>query len=493
MAQTGLEKAALLILFAVIAFVIIVVFGYFLILGFGFASGSACFVSSNVRNFFYQDLCVVPQFFCLSSSLSNLGLVPPLLGCSTSTLNYDSQSSPAQTLGGITTALSTCWYQFGANQSLVVSAQPRLCSVLSINTNTNITFNNLTKYLEDSTFSSHISCTGYTPQQACPNYQQGFVCDTNTPTLCQKTELNYSICKTQPNYNNVYQGYVTTHIPLTGANPSASLNMSTELCEPSQGCYFNDSQQSCVNTTDNKIDACTQSYQNFCTKNPEGVYNCTVDYNPTIDSYQSPPSCLLTESVNPTAIENESYFNYLKPGLDLIYSYKNKTSGISNFSRINSSQSISHADLYLVYMNSFTNTRFPPATVSLPQECTPQTFFNNYPTNSIRDECTRAIIVYSGAVLGVGGTGDSGVIMGKVALASVAGGFATAACASNQPCNQYIIPPILNAISTALLTSSGLQQCAEGIFNYITTLGGLYTGSTSFLGRNQIYLCAETS
>ena len=39
MAQTGLEEATLLILFAVIAFVIIVVFGYFLILGFGFASG----------------------------------------------------------------------------------------------------------------------------------------------------------------------------------------------------------------------------------------------------------------------------------------------------------------------------------------------------------------------------------------------------------------------------------------------------------------------
>lgn len=518
MAETGGEYTVFWIAFAIMAFVIIAVFAYFLLFGFGFSDSSLCYASSGLRNFINTGLCVT-NLACLSSTLNSLGLVPPLYGCSPATSAY-SGSDTTSAFAGITTALSTCWYQYGGDQGwAVVQDQAPICSEISLNLNSNITFYNFTKYLNATAYSTTPSCVGHTAQQACPNYGEGYTCDTQQPNLCELSTNNYFRCEDSANYNPG-PGQIT-NIPLNTPNKAttAANNMSGYLCSE-VGCSFDTQADSgvgaCVNATGSSS-ACTQYYLNFCSQNPPsqqgfGKYNCSVVYNSVTDSFYAPAGCTLTENINPGVTSNMTFYNYLQPGINLFMTWYNKTSGSYEYVRSGGgtqailrsngtygsvtspnaiNRSLSHAQLYILFLNSLAGTRFVPSTISLPPECASFTYLNNYP-GSCYDYCARAAVFYYALYKGAGRR------LGVTTVSALAGaglvtGATTAACASNSGCNQYILQPgyndLTNVISTGLFTTSGLSQCVSCISGYLSNLGS----HPAVLGENEMYMCAVVS
>ncbi|MCL5009899.1 MAG: hypothetical protein M1433_02910 [Candidatus Parvarchaeota archaeon] len=491
MAETAGEEFAFIVLAVIFIFVIVLVFSYFLLFGFGFTDASTCYLSSQVTNFFYNGLCIT-QYFCISSSLAQTIGTPPLLGCSPSTQTYSSGSSSAQIFSGTLSSLAECWYQYGANEGLdVLYKNPGLCGVININVGQNLTISNLTQYMQSTAFTTQVSCVNHTAQQACPNYQEGFTCNLQSPTTCIASSDNYFSCKKQSGYVGTYSGYSLATLPLestTTDNTAANL-MGAYLCQASQGCSFNPSVGECTNLT-GQASSCTQSYTNFCVKGADNAYTCTVNYDSTTQSYVAPPSCTLSEPVNNDSTVNISYFDYLSPGVNMIYSYRNQTSGESSLVLPNSTKSISHAQLYILYLNAFTNSRLQPQWINLPPECTPEAFLNNYPTRGIQYECSRALAAYGPALLKLSYGNNPGVIgLGGSAVL----GYLYGRCSSNSFCNQYIATTATQYVSTAILTTTGLSQCANSLFDAITQAPSeLGLTNSNFLGRNQIYVCVVT-
>ena len=492
MAETAGESFAFIILFVIFIFVIVLVFAYFLLFGFGFTNSSSCYISSQISNFFYQNLCLT-NFFCISSTLTNLGIAPPLLGCSPALQAYSASSTSGQAFSGLTDAMSNCWYQYGGAGNLVVLPNsPGLCSVISLNLDQNVTFYNLTQYMRGVVYTKQVSCINHTAQQSCPNYQQGFSCDTSQPTECTLYTNNYFDCVGQQGYSPVYSGYQLQSIPLYNPNvaTTADNNVSAYLC--STGCSLDTSTLNCVNAT-GQIGNCVKSYTNFCQKNLSGVYNCNVAYESSSDSFLPPQGCTLTEAVNTNSTINITYADYLAPGTNTIFTYKNKTSGLSESVNPNSNLSINKAQLYVLFLNSLVGSRMPPNQISLPSECAPANWYNNYPASGIEYECTRALAAYSAlGVKSAYGSIRPGII---TTSATISAGYLFGRCASNQQCNDYIDTPAINAFSTAALTTSGLSQCASSLLTFFETLPSYVEGkyNENFLGRNQMYICAVVS
>ncbi len=495
MAETAGENFVFIILFVIFIFVIVLVFAYFLLFGFGFTNATSCYGSSQVTNFFYNDLCI-SKFFCISTTIQALVGAPPLIGCSPATQTYTSSSTTGQLFSGVADALGTCWYQYGANSGLdVLYNSPALCSVIGVSfgNQKNLTFYNLTQYLKSVALSQQISCLNHTAEQSCANYQSaanpdGFSCDTTTPTQCTAPSYDYFSCEYQQGYNPTGAGYALQNIFLnsTTAVTTAANNLSAYLCDPTQGCYFNKATLSCTNST-GQVGSCTQTFNDFCAQTPYGYTNCTVQYDSNTGDYRPPNLCTLTEPVNNNSVVNVSYFDYLAPGVNLLYSYKNKTSGQSENVGVYSNISINNAELYVVYLNSFANSALPPATVSMPPECFQQTWLNNYPTTGIEYQCSEALAVYGAAI-------GTPALTGNPSIVTLAGagavGYLYGRCQSNTLCNQYVDTSATKAITTALYTTSGLQGCVTSLEDYFSQLAGT---APNLLGRNQMYVCAVTS
>ncbi len=525
MAETAGETVIFLVLSVIFILVIVLVFAYFLLFGFGFSNASTCYGSSQIRNFFYNSLCVT-QYFCIADTLEGLGVLPPLLGCSPLAQSYGATSTTGQIFSGVTLDLAQCWYQYGASSNLnVIDGNGQLCGVINVDTNQNITIKDLTNYLQTSTYAQKISCINHTAVQSCPGFapnpNQNWSCDLSDSAYCQLTTFNYFQCQDQRGYVPTPQGYQLDNIFLDNPNTKTNAldNLTGALCQSAFGCYFNTATGNCTNTSSNmqlaikSSNSCFQSFQDFCKTYPNGNQNCTVAYDPTDDFFTQPQGCTLTEPVKPTSVVNISYADYLSPGTNLIFSYKNKTatSGANQTGYLLSpyaNLSISHSQLYFVYLNTFAGTPYPPNLVGLPSECAPVSFFNNYPNSAIQDQCTRALISYGiiGAAAGLKenliSTPKGVMILGG----TFAAGYAYGVCESNQFCNRVIDGSINNAASVSLITTTGLGQCLSSIGTWIDQQGTSFLNSFSqvftgqnavqnlnFLGRNQLYVCAVTS
>jgi hypothetical protein len=490
MAETPGESFIFIVLAVIFIVVIVAIAGYLLLVGVNLSNSSICYVSSEFTNFYYNGLCV-SNFFCLSSTLKTLGITPPLFGCTTSAAGYGPGSQPSQVFSTVATDLTSCWNQYGANQGLtVLTTSPATCSAVDVNINQNITINNLTDYLEKNAYTTEVSCLNHTAIQSCSNpltssNPGGYSCDLSDPSLCEATSLSYFNCRSQSGYSPFTQGYATKYIPLYGSKPpTAAMNLSSYICEASQGCSFNTTLRTC-STPSGNINSCTDLFTNFCNGN-----NCTVGYDGTTDSYEAPSSCVLTEPVKSTSIINQSYADYLKPGDNVIFSYKNVSNpSDSGFVFPNSNKSINKAQIYIVYLNSLVGTRFPPSSISLPSECEPATFLNNYPTAGIKYECSRAVVSAIGAKLLA--PSNPGLVAG-VALA----GFGSAECFNNSICKDDVAPNALTytaKLAKASLYATGIEQCAQSLFYFFDSLPQqIGISKPNFLGRNLIYICAVT-
>ena len=490
MAETPGESFIFIVLAVIFIVVIVAIAGYLLLVGVNLSNSSICYVSSEFTNFYYNGLCV-SNFFCLSSTLKTLGITPPLFGCTTSAAGYGPGSQPSQVFSTVATDLTSCWNQYGANQGLtVLTTSPATCSAVDVNINQNITINNLTDYLEKNAYTTEVSCLNHTAIQSCSDPLTssnlgGYSCDLSDPSLCEATSLSYFNCRSQSGYSPVTQGYTIKYIPLYGSKPpTAAMNLSSYLCEASQGCSFNTTLRTC-STPSGNTNSCTDLYTNFCNGN-----NCTVGYDGTTDSYEAPSSCVLTEPVKSTSIINQSYADYLKPGDNVIFSYKNVSNpSDSGFVFPNSNKSINKAQIYIVYLNSLVGTRFPPSSISLPSECEPATFLNNYPTAGIKYECSRAVVSAIGAKLLA--PSNPGLVAG-VALA----GFGSAECFNNSICKDDVAPNALKytaKLAEASLYATGIEQCAQSLFYFFDSLPQqIGISKPNFLGRNLIYICAVT-
>ena len=490
MAETPGESFIFIVLAVIFIVVIVAIAGYLLLVGVNLSNSSICYVSSEFTNFYYNGLCV-SNFFCLSSTLKTLGITPPLFGCTTSAAGYGPGSQPSQVFSTVATDLTSCWNQYGANQGLtVLTTSPATCSAVDVNINQNITINNLTDYLEKNAYTTEVSCLNHTAIQSCSNpltssNPGGYSCDLSDPSLCEATSLSYFNCRSQSGYSPFTQGYATKYIPLYGSKPpTAAMNLSSYICEASQGCSFNTTLRTC-STPSGNINSCTDLFTNFCNGN-----NCTVGYDGTTDSYEAPSSCVLTEPVISTSIINQSYADYLKPGDNVIFSYKNVSNpSDSGFVFPNSNKSINKAQIYIVYLNSLVGTRFPPSSISLPSECEPATFLNNYPTAGIKYECSRAVVSAIGAKLLA--PSNPGLVAG-VALA----GFGSAECFNNSICKDDVAPNALTytaKLAKASLYATGIEQCAQSLFYFFDSLPQqIGISKPNFLGRNLIYICAVT-
>ena len=490
MAETPGESFIFIVLAVIFIVVIVAIAGYLLLVGVNLSNSSICYVSSEFTNFYYNGLCV-SNFFCLSSTLKTLGITPPLFGCTTSAAGYGPGSKPSQVFSTVAADLTSCWNQYGANQGLtVLTTSPATCSAVDVNINQNITINNLTDYLEKNAYTTEVSCLNHTAIQSCSDPLTssnlgGYSCDLSDPSLCEATSLSYFNCRSQSGYSPVTQGYTIKYIPLYGSKPpTAAMNLSSYICEASQGCSFNTTLRTC-STPSGNINSCTDLFTNFCNGN-----NCTVGYDGTTDSYEAPSSCVLTEPVKSTSIINQSYADYLKPGDNVIFSYKNVSNpSDSGFVFPNSNKSINKAQIYIVYLNSLVGTRFPPSSISLPSECEPATFLNNYPTAGIKYECSRAVVSAIGAKLLA--PSNPGLVAG-VTLA----GFGSAECFNNSICKDDVAPNALTytaKLAKASLYATGIEQCAQSLFYFFDSLPQqIGISKPNFLGRNLIYICAVT-
>jgi hypothetical protein len=491
MAETPGESVIFIILAVVFIAVIVSIAGYLLLVGINLSNSGICYVSSEFTNFYYNGLCV-SKFFCLSSTLKSEGIAPPLFGCTTSTSAYGPSSQPSQVFSTVGTDLASCWNQYGAGQGLtVLTSSPATCSVVDVNINKNITINNLTNYLETDAYTTEVSCLDHTAVQSCSDpltstNLNGFSCDLSDPSICEAQSSNYFSCRSEPGYTAFTEGYNTTrYIPLYGPTPpTAAINLSSYLCEESQGCSFNTSLGTC-STISGSTASCTDLYTNFCKGN-----NCTVGYDYTTNSYEAPASCVLTEPVKSTSIINESYATYLRPGDNLIFSYKNiSNSSASGFVLPNSSKSINNAQIYLVYLNSLVGTRLPPVSISLPSECEPATFLNNYPSAGIEYECSRAVL--SGVAADAISPSNSGLIVG-----TALSGFGVAECYNNTVCKDDVAPNLASSAATitnTLLHATGIEQCARSLFYFFADLPQeIGIAKPNFLGRNLMYVCIVT-
>ncbi|MCW1301766.1 MAG: hypothetical protein OH316_01360 [Candidatus Parvarchaeota archaeon] len=494
MAETGGEAFVLMMLTVIVVVFIFYIFGQFLLLGFNFSSASLCYVSSNIRNYFYNDLCLT-QFFCISSFLSSMHLTPPMLGCSTTVSTYAGNYPTSAMFTGITNTLSTCFYQYGAfNHLSVFRYGPQICSVVNIRTDYNFSFYNFTKYLNSTTYTKVKSCIGYTASQACPHASEGFSCDSQAPTTCTMSESNYFTCKVNgSNYVPNYPNYNVVEMPLNASKGTlaADNNASLDLCVGSQGCTFNryaGENGLCENAT-GYSNVCTQYYTNFCNVSKN---TCYMNYDPVTDSVLPPPSCTLSEPVFSNATTNETYFDYFQPGVDLFFSYYNTSSGkkavaVNPLSKM---YDLQKSTLYVVYLNSMTGTRFPPVQIHLPSECVQGTFINNYPTTCY-DYCARSALVYGSALAGVAALNPGPML---VTGAFAAGAFSGAVFkeASGYGLISSSISQAALEEAGALFSLSGLPQCASCLLSSFTNPASVLSGA-SMLGRNIIYVCAVTS
>ncbi|MCL4391321.1 MAG: hypothetical protein M1284_00860 [Candidatus Parvarchaeota archaeon] len=489
MAETPGESFIFIVLAVIFIIVIVATAGYLLLVGVNLSNSGICYVSSEFTNFYYNGLCI-SNFFCLSSTLKTAGISPPLFGCTTAASAYGPGSTPSQIFSGVAIDTATCWNQYGANQGLTVLPNgPATCGVVDINTNQNLTINNLTSYLEGNAYTTEVSCLNHTAVQSCSDplsssNPNGYSCDLSDPSICEAQSSNYFQCSSSAGYS-FSSGYSKTYIPLNGSKaPTAALDLTSSLCEASQGCSFNNALGTCA-TPNGNTNSCTDLYKNFCNGN-----NCTVGYDSTTKSYEAPPSCTLTEAVKSTSIINESYATYLKPGDNMIFSFKNlSNSSQTKFVDPNSNKSINKAQIYIVYLNSLVGTRFPPSSISLPSECAPATFLNNYPTAGIEYECSRAVVSAVGAK--ILSPSNPGLIAG-VTLA----GFAGAECYNNSICKNDVAPNALVYTGKLLYSSlyaTGLEQCAQSLFYFFASLPQeIGISKPNFLGRNLIYICAVT-
>ncbi len=494
MPETPGENFIFIILSVIFMIFIIVIFASFLFLGVGFSNATTCYASSQVSNFFYNDLCF-SNFFCLSSTLQSYGINPPDFGCTTSSQTFSSGASTPSVFSGVATALSECWDQYGGSQGLTVSpGATRICSIISLDLNQNITFGNLTTYLQNTPFTTEVSCLNHTAAQACADpfsssNPNGFSCNFNNPSECISNNSDFFSCFDQPGYTSFTQGYSLTVVPLYSSTaPNTAYNdLPQYLCSASEGCSFNTSVGTCTNQ-DGATTGCSTPYTDFCAKNQSGDYVCSIGYDSVLNSYEVPNTCQITEPVKPTSVVNVSYFNYLRPGFTVNYSYKNKTSGSANAVPIDSNKSISKAQLYIVYLNSLVGTRFPPDKVTLPSECVQTSFVVNYPTSGIEYECSRAVTTYA---LLTRGLPSASLSFGSIAGAAASGiviGASSAGCKTNTFCNNYVLSNIPNLVGTTLFKTSGLEQCAGSIVGWFQQ--NLHVDSAAYLGMNQMYLCA---
>ncbi len=485
MAETPGESFLFIVLAVIFIVVIVSVAGYLLLVGVSLSNSGICYVSSEFTNFYYNGLCV-SNFFCLSSTLKSLGIAPPLFGCTTSTSAYGPGSSASQVFSSTATKLSSCWNEYGANQGFTVLPNgPATCGVVDIDSNQNLTINNLTQYLESNAYTTEVSCINHTAVQSCSNpisssNPSGFTCDFNDPSVCISSSSDYFKCSGTSGYS-----FTKSYINLSGTTyPNAADNMTSYLCEASQGCSFNKTLGTC-STISGSTASCTDLYTDFCSGN-----NCTVQYNGITASYSPPPSCTLTEPVKSTSIINQSYADFLKPGDNLLFSFRNISNPSQDgFVLPNSSKSINKAQLYIVYLNSLVGTRFPPSSISLPSECEPATFLNNYPTSGIEYECSRAVA--SGVAAYSLAPTDPGIIVGTSLV-----GFTGAECLNHSICKNDIapnIPDYVGKLAYSSVYATGLEQCAQSIFYFFDSLPQyLHVAKPDFLGRNLVYICAVT-
>lgn len=494
--KKGQETAGemfILMMFIVIGVVLIFyVFGQFLLLGFNFSSSSLCYVSSNIRNFFYNDLCLT-QFFCISSFLSSIHLTPPMLGCSTLVSTYTGNYPTSAMFTGIASTLSTCFYQYGAlNHLTVFRYGPQLCGVSNIHINQNFSVYNFTEFLNKTTYTTEKSCIGYNSSQACPHAAEGFSCDTQAPTTCIKTETNFFTCSVNgSSYVPTYPNYDLVTVPLnaTKGKLAADNNASIDLCVGSQGCSFDryaGTDGMCVNAT-GYSSSCTQSYTNFCDVSNN---SCSMNYDAITGSLLPPPSCTLSEPVFSNATTNVSYFDYFQPGVDMFFSYWNKSGGKNAvaINPLNKSIDLQNSTLYMVYLNSMTNTRFPPVEVNLPSECVHETFINNYPT-SCYTYCARATAIYGSLFVGTAAYNPGPMVIGGAFTAGALTGVVF------HYAGQYnlITPTVGQAIleeGGALYTLSGLPSCLSCIYQTFTGPVDTIFYGDNLLGRNILYVCA---
>ncbi len=501
MAETGGELVVFIILGVIFIGVILIVFSYVLIFGFTMSSSSLCYTSSMIRNFFFQDLCIpssnpiIHNFFCLSYTLANSGIEPPLIGCSTGIASYTSIYPQTYTFSQMSGAIASCFYKYGGYQNLsVLPDGPALCDVISVYTGKNFSFYNFTKFMQSETYTSQVNCINYTPQEACPNYQEGYVCDKDSPSLCERANSNYFTCLTQQGYSPIYPGYYLQSIPLNGSGFTAANNASSYLCDSTQGCYFNTTLAECTKPG-GSAQFCTQLYTNFC-KNTTTGWNCTMDYDPTTKSLVPPPSCIETEPAKSTAIQNISFMDYFMPGINLFFSFKNISTGKPGevVSAYNKTLDLQNATFYIVYLNTMTRTRFPPKVITLPPECAPLSWYNNYPANCF-DYCARAVAVY-GSILGSAGASDPGILTLGAAASAGAASYGYHYCSQSQLCST-VLPSAYNTISTLAFTTSGLGDCISCVSTSLKTAvqqAGAYLSldRLNFLGRNIVFVCAVT-
>ncbi|MGC8698869.1 MAG: hypothetical protein ACP5RE_01645 [Candidatus Acidifodinimicrobium sp.] len=494
MAETAGEMFVIMIVVIISVVFIFYIFGQFLLLGFNFSSSSLCYVSSNIRNFFYNDLCLT-QFFCISSFLSAIHLTPPMLGCSTLVSTYSGNYPVSSVFTGIASTLSTCFYQYGAfNHLTVFRYNPQLCGVSNININQNFSLYNFTEFLNNTKYTSEKSCMGYTASQACPHAAEGFSCDSQAPTTCIKTETNFFTCSVNgSNYVPTYPNYNLITVPLnaTKGTLAADNNASLDLCVGSQGCAFDryiGSNGLCVNAT-GYSSPCTQAYTNFCNASKN---SCSMDYDAVTGSLVPPPSCTLSEPVFSNATTNVSYFDYFQPGVDLFFSYWNKSGGKKAvaINPFNKSVDLQKSTLYMVYLNSMTNTRFPPVELNLPSECVPETFINNYPFNCYT-YCARATAIYGSLFVGTAEANPGPMVIGG----AFAAGALTSVTFSYAKQYNLIASSIGQAgleEAGALYTLSGLPNCVSCIIQTFTSPVDTTFHGDNLLGRNILYVCAVT-
>ena len=155
---------------------------------------------------------------------------------------------------------------------------------------------------------------------------------------------------------------------------------------------------------------------------------------------------------------------------------------------VNSTKSLADSQIYIVYLNSFAGTRFAPSVISLPEECAPVSYLNNYPTSGIQYECSRALLSF--IALGRGGSGINPGFVVKSSALGLGGGFLYNQCVNASICgstNEF------GTLGVGLFKTTGLSQCMSSIGSFIDHFGSEYGAGLSFLGRNLVYMCAVKS
>jgi hypothetical protein len=484
MAETGTEYTGYTIIFALTVGVILLVFGLIAIVAYSAAHGNICLASALVRNFYYNDLCFpsiggLGSPFCLTSTLSGLGLMPPL-ECPTQVASYSGNVKATDIWDRLSSMMTTCLNQYGFSSGLQVNYNgPLFCGVVTTSVNYTLTLSSFFNYLENKIYNKSVNSCLLNPH-ACP---QGYSCDTQNPNLCETTTANYSICSSQSNYVATYPGYSLETIPLVGDTISAANNMSQYLCDAAQGCYFNATLGKCVSTL---VPFCEQVWQNFCFSNSSGKY-CHVQYSSELLPHFLPPlSCNVYTKVNATY--NETYFDFLSPGGISLFTVYNPSTGAVYKGNQGLYQNLSHAQIYVYYLNSFTGTHLPPNSYSSPPGCPPFTIYNSISSTCWFTDCVRSFAVapafsygpFKGVGIAITGTAITGAFVDYIGSQYSKGALSMYF--------NYGVQAFAKVYGTVIFQTSGFQQCASCIWN---SMAEHVTPDSIILGSNRLLVCID--